>query len=89
MTLKYYFSEKTFRTDEVNSILLSYTQSRNGRHYFIALNLTDRKTIRLSGLGISLPIAYLVLKNWRWGGSGNTSQSSSNIAPNSSDNTWR
>jgi len=72
LTLKYLLNEKSLRTDEISSVQLAYTQSRNGRHYFIALNLTDRKTIRLSGLGISLPVAYLVLKNWRWGNSLNT-----------------
>ncbi|MBI2333633.1 MAG: hypothetical protein HYU84_16020 [Chloroflexi bacterium] len=87
MTLKYFFSEKIIRTDEVNSIQLSYTQSRNGRHYFIALNLINRKSIRISGLGISLPIAYLVLKNWRMNNT--QGRPSNNIAPNWSDNTWR
>ena len=71
MNLKYLFSEKNIRTDEINSIQLTYTQSRNGRHYFIAIYLSDRKTIRLTGLGISLPVAYLVLKNWHRGGFSN------------------
>ena len=71
LTLKYLLNEKSLRTDEINSIQLTYTQSRNGRHYFIALYLADRKTIRLTGLGISLPVAYLVLKNWHRGGSSN------------------
>ena len=44
--------------------LLSYQQSRNGKIYFIVLNLTDRKPIRVSGLIPSLPIVYLTLKNW-------------------------
>lgn len=69
MTLKYLFNEKSIRTDEISNVQLAYTQSRNGRHYFIALYLMDRKTIRLSGLGISLPVAYLVLKNWHRGNS--------------------
>ena len=88
MNLKYFFNEKSIRTDEIANIQLAYTQSRNGRHYYIALHLTDRKTIRLSGLGISLPVAYLVLKNWHRGSSGNNQQTA-NIAPNWSDNSWR
>ncbi|MBK6792852.1 MAG: PH domain-containing protein [Anaerolineales bacterium] len=64
LILKYVFSEKTLLADEIASVRLSFTQSRNGKQYFIALMLTNRKSIRISGLGISLPIAYLVLKNW-------------------------
>ena len=89
MTLKYFFNEKIIRTDEVGFVQLNFTQSRNGRHYFIALNLTNRKTIRLTGLGISLPIAYLVLKNWHQGGSGTMRQPQNNIAPNWSDNSGK
>lgn len=88
MTLKYLLKEKTVNVNEISHVQLSYTQSRNGKHYFIALHLTDRKTIRLSGLGISLPIAYLVLKNWHRGYSG-VMQQSVDIAPNWSDNTWK
>lgn len=88
LTLKYLLNEKTVNADEVSYVQFTYTQSRNGRHYFIALHLTNRKTIRLSGLGISLPVAYLVLKNWHQGYSGNARQTA-NIAPNWSDNTWR
>lgn len=89
--LKYLFSEKTFRTDEIKYIQLSYTQSRNGKHYYVALHLTSGKQIRLSGLGISMPIAYLVLKNWHQGSMHGQSanQQQNNVAPNWSDNTWR
>lgn len=88
MTIKYLLKEKMIRADEIASIQLTYTQSRNGRHYFIAMYLTNRKSIRLSGLGISLPVAYLVLKNWHQAQFGQMRQSA-NIAPNWSDNTWR
>ena len=87
MTLKYLFNEKILRADEIHSVQLNFTQSRNGRHYFIALHLANRKTIRLTGLGISLPVAYLVLKNWHQGRSATSVQSQyANIAPNWSDN---
>ena len=85
MTLKYFLNEKIIRKDEVGFVQLNFTQSRNGRHYYIALHLTNRKMIRLTGLGVSLPIAYLVLKNWHQG----MRQTQNNIAPNWSDNTWR
>jgi hypothetical protein len=93
MNLKYLFSERSLRADEISRIQLSYTQSRNGKHYYIALHLTNRKTIRLSGLGISLPVAYLVLKTWHrnhtQGQSANSRSSQENIAPNWSDNMGR
>lgn len=64
LVLKYVFNQKTLPADEIASVNFSYTRTRNGKQYFIALYLKDRKTIRISGLGVSLPIAYLVLKNW-------------------------
>ena len=88
LNLKYLFSEKSFQANQIAHIQLSFTQSRNGRHYFIALTTLERKTIRISGLGLSLPIAYLVLKNWHRGQSVSAG-TPTNIAPNWSDNTWR
>jgi hypothetical protein len=90
INLKYLFSEKTLQADEITFIQLGFTQSRNGKHYFIALHLTNRKNIRLTGLGISLPIAYLVLKNWHVNSTQGQAQSQlDNVAPNWSDNSWR
>lgn len=89
LTLKYLTNEKTLRTDEIKFIQLGYTQSRNGKHYYVALHQVNGKQIRLSGLSISLPIAYLVLKNWHQGSSGNMRQPQNNIAPNESDNSGR
>jgi len=88
MNLKYLLSERTISADEVRLVQLSYTQTRNGKRYFIALNLTSGKNIRLSGLGLSLPIAYLVLKNWHQGRAHGQALTS-NIAPNWSDNSWK
>jgi hypothetical protein len=65
LTISYLFKQKTLRTDEVASVDLRYTQTRNGKHYFAAINLVDRKTIRISGFGPNLPVVYLVLKNWQ------------------------
>lgn len=93
MNLKYLFSERNLRADEISQVQLSYTQSRNGKHYFIALHLADRRNIRLSGLGISLPVAYLVLRNWHrnhtQGQHANPRQPSTDIAPNWSDSSGR
>lgn len=89
--LKYLFSEKTIRADEIKYVQLWYTQSRNGKHYYVAVQLTNGKQIRLSGLGVSMPIAYLVLKNWHQGSlhGQSANQQQNNVAPNWSDNTWR
>jgi hypothetical protein len=64
LVLKYLLSEKTLLANEIASVNYSYTRTRNGKRYFIALNLADRRTLRIAGLNLSLPIAYLVLKNW-------------------------
>ena len=64
ITVGYLFNQKTLRADEIASVNLSYTKSRNGKNYFVALNPKSGRAIRLSGLTPSLPVAYLVLKNW-------------------------
>ncbi|NWF63908.1 MAG: PH domain-containing protein [Chloroflexi bacterium] len=89
--LKYLFSKKTILADEIRYVQFGYTQSRNGKHYYVALNLTNGKNIRLSGLGVSMPIAYLVLKSWHRGSMHGqaANQQQPNIAPNWSDPTWR
>ncbi|MEN9564028.1 MAG: hypothetical protein RIR73_2272 [Chloroflexota bacterium] len=91
LNLKYLFSEKSIHADEIKFIQLGYTQSRNGKHYYVALHQTSGKQIRLSGLGVSMPIAYLVLKNWHHknGFGPSTNQQQNNIASNWSDKNWR
>ena len=64
IVLGYLFNQKTLPANEIASVDLRYTQTRNGRNYFIAVNLVTRKTIRISGLRPNLPVVYLVLKNW-------------------------
>jgi Na+/melibiose symporter-like transporter len=64
MFIKYLFSEKTMPADEIASVELRFTQTRNGKNYFILISQRNKKTLRISGLSPSLPIAYLVLKNW-------------------------
>jgi len=56
--------QKILLANEIASIDLRFTQTRNGKNYFIAVNLVNRKTIRVSGLSPNLPVVYLVLKNW-------------------------
>jgi hypothetical protein len=62
--IKYYFNEKTVRAHEIDSFVLSHTRTRNGKNYFIRIELVSKKYIRLSNVGPSLPVAFLVLKNW-------------------------
>ncbi len=64
LTLKYLFSTKTLRADEIASVFFGYTRTRNGKQYYISLQLANRRQVRVSGLGLSMPVAYHVLKNW-------------------------
>lgn len=64
LQIKYLLGEKNFSADEVAGIFFTYTRTRNGKRYFISLSLKNGKNIRISGLNIGLPVAYLVLKNW-------------------------
>lgn len=64
LLFKYLFSEKTVLADEVSSVSLSFIQTRNGKNYFVQLNLRNKKALKISSLGSGLPILYLVLKNW-------------------------
>ncbi len=90
LNLKYIFTEKTVRADEIAIIQIRFTQSRNGKQYFINLALRNRKNIQLRGLGVGLPIAYLVLKNWhRSRTQGQQQPIPEDVAPNWSDNSGR
>lgn len=64
IVIGYLFNQKTFSANEIASVDLRYTQTRNGKNYFITLALGNRKTIRISGLRPSLPVVFLVLRNW-------------------------
>ncbi|MBI5822460.1 MAG: hypothetical protein HZB18_00375 [Chloroflexi bacterium] len=62
--IKYFFSEKSLRANEIASISLNHTQTRNGKNYFVRIDLTNKKYIRISGVGPNLPVVFLVLRNW-------------------------
>lgn len=89
LNLKYIFSEKTVRADEITIIQLRFTQSRNGKQYFINLGLRNRGDVQLRGLGVGLPVAYLVLKNWHRSHTQGQQPVPANVAPNWSDNSGR
>ncbi|MBK6645870.1 MAG: PH domain-containing protein [Anaerolineales bacterium] len=86
MGLKYILGERTIRADEIAIVQFRFTQSRNGRHYFVNLSLHNRKNIQLKALGVGLPIAYLVLKNWHRSHTQGQQSVPENVAPNWSDN---
>ena len=64
MTIKYLLREKTLLADEIQSIQFAFQSTRNGKNYFILLHLANRKTVRIAGLKLSVPIVYHILKNW-------------------------
>ncbi len=64
LLIGYLFQQKTLGANEIDSVGLRYTHSRQGKRYFIAINLKNGKPIHISGLRPSLPVLYLVLKNW-------------------------
>ena len=67
LTIRYLLGQTVLKPGEVKSVGLNVTQTRNGKTYNV-LMFTDRgRTIRFSGIGPSLPIVYLVLKNWQQG----------------------
>jgi len=66
IVIGYLLSRKTLLADEITSVELRFSESnKNGKSYFILLTKTNKKTESISGLSPSLPIVYLVLKNWR------------------------
>lgn len=62
--IKYFFSEKSIRAHEVSSINLNFRQTRNGKNYFVGIDLTNKRYARISGIGPNLPVVFLVLRNW-------------------------
>ncbi|MBK8619636.1 MAG: hypothetical protein IPN96_21635 [Anaerolineales bacterium] len=64
LIVKYILNQKTFLANEIQSIELKFQSTRNGKIYFVMINLIGGKSVRLSGLSLSLPIVYLTLKNW-------------------------
>jgi hypothetical protein len=65
LVLRYLFHEKTYRAREILSIQMGHQSSRNGRTYFVRLGLENGSSVRLSGMKVSVPILYLVLKEWQ------------------------
>jgi hypothetical protein len=64
LLVRYLLNQKTLLADEIQSIELKNQSTRNGKNYFILINLANKKNIRIAGLSPNLPVNYLVLKNW-------------------------
>lgn len=73
LTLKYLFKQTTLKADEISAVFFGYTRTRNGKQYYVSLQLANKRQVRVSGVGQSMPITYLVLKNWH---KANSAQSS-------------
>jgi hypothetical protein len=67
LTIRYLLSKSMLKPEEVQSIGLNVTQTRSGKSYHVYMFTKNNRTIRFSGIGPSLPIVYLVLKNWHQG----------------------
>jgi hypothetical protein len=62
--VNYLFNQKTLRANEIDSISLGYTQTRNGKNYYVQITQKSGGNIRISNVKPNLPVAYHVLKNW-------------------------
>jgi len=65
LTIGYLFTRKTLTAEEIASINFGHAQTRRGgRNYYVLIAKKGGAGIQISGLKPSVPIAYLVLKNW-------------------------
>ena len=67
LTIRYLLNKIVLSQLDVHSILLNVMQTRSGKSYSIVIYTTHNRMVRFSGVGRSLPITYLVLKNWHQG----------------------
>lgn len=67
LTIRYLLSQTVLKLEEVRTVGLDIRQTRSGKSYAIFMFTNRNRTIRFSGIGPSLPIVYLVLKNWQQG----------------------
>ena len=67
LTVRYLLSKTSLKPEDVYSIGLGVTQTRYGKSYHIFMVTKNNRSIRFSGIGPSLPVVYLVLKNWHQG----------------------
>lgn len=66
LTIRYLLNKIVLNQQDVRSINLGVMQTRTGKSYSILIT-TQNRVIRFSGVGPSVPVTYLVLKNWHQG----------------------
>lgn len=65
MQVKYLLRQTEIKAEEITSVFYGFTQGRRGgKSYYVQISYKENQNFRLSGVNPSLPIAYLVLKNW-------------------------
>jgi hypothetical protein len=67
LIVRYLLGRTTLKPDEVRSVVFGVTQTRNGKSYNVHIFTARGRTIQFSGIGPSLRIVYIVLKNWHQG----------------------
>lgn len=61
----YLFTHKTLTVHDVSSVYFGYSQTRRGRrNYYVQISKREGSVVRFSSLKPSMPIAYLIFKNW-------------------------
>ncbi len=64
LRIKYLWREKTFSAAEIQSVELTHQNSRNSKNYYVRLKQSNQTAPKLFGLAPSMPVVYLVLKQW-------------------------
>ncbi len=64
LIIRYLLTETTLNANEIMGIRFNAMQTRTGKNYSISIYTSERNYISFSGIGSSLPVTYLVLKNW-------------------------
>ncbi len=69
ITVRYLLKQTTLHANEIMGIRFNSLQTRLGKSYTIAIFTSERNYISFSGIGSSLAVTYLILKNWHKNGS--------------------
>lgn len=60
----YFFKEKSYSINDIASVSLEKTRTRNGFVYFAQLNLKTGKPVKLPGFNKGSKLIYQILKRW-------------------------
>jgi len=64
LRIRHLLGERAFSAAEIQSVELAYWNSRNSKNYYVHLKLSNQTAPKLFGLAPSMPIVYLILKQW-------------------------